>query len=195
MKRALQHPQLGIFLSLFFISTFAFANLEATFALMTQKRFGFDAHENGYLFAYIGVLITIMQGALIGRLVKWVGERKLISTGLFSMIFGLGLLPYAPHVVGLMLVLAVLTFGQGVTNPSISSSISQVTGAEDQGGILGVAQSMGSLARIFGPIWGGLVFDHLGYQYPYVTGGLFMTLAFVLSVSSIKPRAPVTETA
>jgi multidrug resistance protein len=195
IKRALQHPKLGIFLSLFFISTFAFANLEATFALMTQKRFGFDAHENGYLFAYIGVLITIMQGALIGRLVKWVGERKLISTGLFCMIFGLGLLPYAPHVLGLLLVLAVLTFGQGVTNPSISSSISQVTGPEDQGGILGVAQSMGSLARILGPIWGGLVFDHLGYQYPYVTGGLFMTLAFVLSVSYIKPRAPVTETA
>ncbi|HVN79213.1 MAG TPA: MFS transporter [Terriglobia bacterium] len=195
MKRALQHPQLGIFLSLFFISTFAFANLEATFALMTQKRFGFNAHENGYLFAYIGVLITIMQGALIGRLVKWVGERKLISTGLFCMIFGLGLLPYASHVLGLLLTLAVLTFGQGVTNPSISSSISQVTGPEDQGGILGVAQSMGSMARILGPIWGGLVFDRLGYQYPYVTGGLFMTLAFVLSISFIKPGAPVTETA
>jgi len=162
---------------------------------MTQKRFGFNAHENGYLFAYIGVLITIMQGALIGRLVKWVGERKLISTGLFCMIFGLGLLPYASHVLGLLLTLAVLTFGQGVTNPSISSSISQVTGPEDQGGILGVAQSMGSMARILGPIWGGLVFDRLGYQYPYVTGGLFMTLAFVLSISFIKPGAPVTETA
>jgi DHA1 family tetracycline resistance protein-like MFS transporter len=195
IKRALGHPQLGIFLTLFFISTFAFANLEATFALMTQKKFGFDAHENGYLFAYIGILITIMQGFLIGRLVKRAGERKLISIGLFSMIFGLGLLPFAPNLLGLLLVLAVLTFGNGITNPSISSSISRVTGPEDQGGILGVGQSMGSLARILGPIWGGLVFDHLGFQYPYITGALFMALAFALSVSAIKPNALVAEAA
>ncbi len=195
IRVALMHPQLGIFMMLFFIVTFAFANLEATFALMTQKKFGFEAHENGYLFAYIGVLITLMQGALIGHLVGWVGERKLISVGLFSMIFGLGLLPFAPSLFVLLIVLAILTFGQGVTNPSITSSISQVSGPGDQGGILGVTQSLGSLARILGPIWGGLVFDHLGFQYLYLTGGLLMMLAFVLSVSSLRPKAQVVETA
>jgi multidrug resistance protein len=169
IRVALMHPQLGIFMMLFFIVTFAFANLEATFALM--------------------------QGALIGHLVGWVGERKLISVGLFSMIFGLGLLPFAPSLFVLLIVLAILTFGQGVTNPSITSSISQVSGPGDQGGILGVTQSLGSLARILGPIWGGLVFDHLGFQYPYLTGGLLMMLAFVLSVSSLRPKAQVAETA
>jgi predicted MFS family arabinose efflux permease len=54
---------------------------------------------------------------------------------------------------------------------------------------------MGSLARILGPIWGGLVFDHLGFQYPYITGAVFMALAFALSVSSIKPNASVAEAA
>jgi MFS transporter, DHA1 family, tetracycline resistance protein len=89
--------------------------------------------------------------------------------------------------------LVVLTFGNGATNPSISSLISQVAGPEDQGGILGVAQSMASLGRIVGPIWGGFVFDAFGYQYPYLTGGIFMALAFILSLSALKRNAMARE--
>ena len=191
----LRHPELGIFLGCFFISTFAFANLESTFALMTQRKFGLDARHNGYLFAYIGVLITIMQGVLIGRLVKKFGERKLVVIGLFSMIFGLGLLPFSPSLRYLLLVLVFLTFGSGVTNPSITSLISQITGAEDQGGILGVTQSLASLARILGPAWGGFTFDRFGFQYPYITGGIFMALAFGISLVAVRRRIPIAHAA
>jgi DHA1 family tetracycline resistance protein-like MFS transporter len=123
------------------------------------------------------------------------GERKLVVSGLFCMIFGLGLLPYSTSLKVLLLVLVILTFGNGATNPSISSLISQVAGPEDQGGILGVAQSMASLGRIVGPIWGGFVFDAFGYQYPYLTGGIFMAVAFGLSLSTLKQKVPVREMA
>lgn len=195
IQRGLRHPELRIFLGCFFVSTFAFANLEATFALMTQKRFGLDARHNGYLFAYIGVLITIMQGVLIGRLVRKFGERRLVVIGLFSMIFGLGLLPFSPSLRYLLLTLVVLTFGNGVTNPSITSLISQITGAEDQGGMLGVTQSLASLARILGPAWGGFTFDRLGFQYPYVTGSIFMALAFAMSLVAVRRKIPVAHPA
>jgi DHA1 family tetracycline resistance protein-like MFS transporter len=195
LRTGLQHPELGTFLILFFISTFAFANLEATFALMTARKFGFDAHANGYLFAYIGVLITIVQGGLTGRLARRFGERRLISAGLFCMIFGLGLLPYSPGLKSLLLVLVVLVGGHGSTNPSISSLISQSAGTEDQGSILGVAQSLASLARILGPIWGGFTFDALGFQYPYLTGGLFMAVAFSLSLLAAKGKLHVPKPA
>jgi DHA1 family tetracycline resistance protein-like MFS transporter len=188
IRKGLQHPALGVLFVLFFISTFAFANLEATFALMTQKRFNLDAHHNGYLFAYIGVLITIVQGGVIGRLVKRFGERRLLTAGLFCMIFGLGLLPYSPSIRVLLLVLVILTFGNGSANPSISSLISQLAGPEDQGGILGVAQSLASLARIIGPIWGGFTFDTFGFQYPYLTGGVFMAVAFGLSLTVLRQK-------
>jgi multidrug resistance protein len=195
LRTGLQHPELGTFLILFFISTFAFANLEATFALMTARKFGFDAHANGYLFAYIGVLITIVQGGLTGRLARRFGERRLISAGLFCMIFGLGLLPYSPGLKSLLLVLVVLVGGHGSTNPSISSLISQSAGSEEQGSILGVAQSLASLARILGPIWGGFTFDALGFQYPYLTGGLFMAVAFSLSLLAARGKLNVPKPA
>ena len=195
LRTGIQHPELGVFLILFFIATFAFANLEATFALMTARKFGFDARANGYLFAYIGVLITVVQGGLTGRLAKRFGERRLISVGLFCMIFGLGLLPYSLGLKSLLLVLVILVGGQGSTNPSISSLISQSASTEDQGGILGVAQSLASLARILGPIWGGFTFDALGFQYPYLTGSLFMAVAFSLSLLAARGKLNVPEPA
>lgn len=195
LRTGLQHPELGVFLILYFMSTFAFANLEATFALMTARKFGFDARANGYLFAYIGVLITIVQGGLTGRLSKRFGERRMISVGLFCMIFGLGLLPYSLGLKSLLLVLVVLVGGQGSTNPSISSLVSQSASTEDQGGILGVSQSLASLARILGPVWGGFTFDAFGFQYPYLTGALFMALAFSLSLFAVKGRATVPKPA
>jgi MFS transporter, DHA1 family, tetracycline resistance protein len=195
LKTGLQHPELGVFLLLFFISTFAFANLEATFALMTARKFGFDARANGYLFAYIGILITIVQGGLTGRLARTFGERRMISVGLFCMIFGLGLLPYSLGLKSLLLVLIVLVGGHGSTNPSISSLISQAASAEDQGGILGVAQSLASLARILGPVWGGFTFDAFGFQYPYLTGSLFMAVAFSLSLLAVKGKVNVPKPA
>ena len=195
LKTGLQHPELGVFLLLFFISTFAFANLEATFALMTARKFGFDARANGYLFAYIGILITIVQGGLTGRLARTFGERRMISVGLFCMIFGLGLLPYSLGLKSLLLVLVVLVGGHGSTNPSISSLISQAASAEDQGGILGVAQSLASLARILGPVWGGFTFDAFGFQYPYLTGSLFMAVAFSLSLLAVKGKVNVPKPA
>jgi len=191
LRTGLQHPELGVFLVLWFISTFAFANLEATFALMTARKFGFDAQANGYLFAYIGVLITVVQGGLTGRLAKRFGERRLISVGLFCMIFGLGLLPYSLGLKSLLLVLLLLIAGHGATNPSITSLISQATSTEDQGGILGVAQSLASLARILGPVWGGFTFDAFGYPYPYLTGSVFMAVAFSLSLLAVKGRVNV----
>lgn len=182
LRLALAQPKLRIYLVLFFLSTFAFANLEGTFALMTARKYQLDARHNGYLFAYIGVLITILQGGLIGRLVKRFGELRLVSAGLLCLVFSLGLLPFWPNVGWLLIGLLPLTFGHGVSNPSLASLISRTAAASEQGGVLGVSQSMASLGRILGPAWGGFIYDQLGFEYPYLTGGLFMLLAFLLSV-------------
>ncbi|MEW5975008.1 MAG: MFS transporter [Acidobacteriota bacterium] len=182
LGRTLRYQELGLYLALFFIATFAFANLEATFALMTERKFGYNAHHNGLLFAYIGVLITVMQGGFIGLLVKRFGEQRLVRIGLFSMVLSLALLPYAAGLATLLLVLVALSFGHGAAGPSITSLISQLSGQDDQGGTLGMAQSLASLARILGPVWGGFTFDRFGFQYPYLTGSLFMAVAFLLSL-------------
>src|SRR5688500_12361851 len=76
----------------FFLIT-GFSIMTAFFALFTEKRFGYDAYANGYLFAYVGVLSVIVQGGLIGRLVKIFGEVTLARVGLLLTAVSLAFLP------------------------------------------------------------------------------------------------------
>src|SRR5215210_569596 len=74
---SLKQPKLAFVLLIFFLFVVAFSIMTASFALYTMYRFGFDAQHNGYLFGFIGVIGVLIQGVLIGRLVKRWGETPL----------------------------------------------------------------------------------------------------------------------
>ena len=190
LLEVLRHPHIGLLLVMFFVVTFAFSNMEATFGLLNEHQYGLDARHTGYLFTFIGVLMSIMQGALVGRFVKRFGEKACVSMGTFSMIFGLALMPYAPGMPAYCAIVALLAFGTGLNSPSINALLSRYSAADEQGGIMGIAQSIGSLARILGPIWGGFTFGTLGVPFPFLTGGAFMSLAFLLSLRNLWKTDP-----
>ena len=75
--------------------TMAFTAMEAVFALFSQHTFGWTAKENGYIFTYVGFVVVLMQGGLVGQLVKRFGERKLLIVGLVMLAAGLALLPWS----------------------------------------------------------------------------------------------------
>ena len=182
---ALRHPRIGLLLTMYFVVTFAFSNMEATFGLLNEHRYGLSARQTGYLFTFIGLLMSLMQGVLVGRFVKLWGERWCIVLGTFTMIFGLGLLPFAPNIAFYCGIIALLSFGTGINNPSIAGLLSRSSHVEEQGGIMGIAQSMASLGRIVGPIWGGYAFGALGFRWPFVSAAVLMTLAFLLGLKSL----------
>jgi len=186
LGEALSHPRIMPLLVMNLVVVFAFSNMEATFGLLNEHRYGLSARQTGYLFTFIGVLMSVMQGYLVGRLVRRLGERRLIVLGTFSMIFGLALMPLAPDIPSYCLVLALLSFGAGVNNPSLASLLSKSSGADEQGGIMGIAQSASSLGRILGPMWGGYTFGAFGVGWPFLTGGMFMGLAFLLSLLTLR---------
>jgi len=185
LSDALRNPRIGLLLAMYFVVTFAFSNMEATFGLLNEHRYQLSARQTGYLFTFIGLLMSLMQGVLVGRFVKLWGERWCIVLGTFTMIFGLGLLPFAPSVAGYCGILALLSFGTGINNPSITGLLSRSSHADEQGGIMGIAQSMASLGRIIGPIWGGYTFDALGFRWPFISAAIFMSFAFLLSIKSL----------
>jgi len=188
LRKALAHPMVPMLLAIYFVVIFAFANMEATFGLLNKHEYGLSARQTSYLFTYIGILMCLMQGVLVGHLVRIFGEKRLIAMGTFCMIFGLGLMPFAPSILAYCAIIALVAFGAGVNNPSLNSLISRSSSLEDQGGVLGFAQSMASLGRILGPAWGGYTFDVLGHHWPFVTGGLFMALAFLLILRYVVVR-------
>lgn len=192
--RTLFNERLRLSFAIFFISTFAFANMEATLVLLTEHKFGFSPAQNGWLFAFIGLVMVITQGGLIGRLSKKYGEARLISAGALIVAAGLLLTPSTDLTWMLYLAVALLAVGSGITTPSNQSIISKLAPTEEIGGVMGVGQSLSTLGRILGPVIGGASFQYLGMGSPYVIGAAGMVLAFVLSLMLPKEKTPLATT-
>jgi DHA1 family tetracycline resistance protein-like MFS transporter len=145
----------------YFFLIAGFAIMTTLFALFTARRFGYDAHANGYLFGFVGLVSVIVQGGLIGRLVKKFGEVALTRAGMILTTVSLALLPLANNLTVLLLVCAGLSVGSGIASPPLSGLASQMIERTWQGRALGVMQSAGSTGRLIGPLIGGwlLMFD------------------------------------
>jgi MFS transporter, DHA1 family, tetracycline resistance protein len=168
---ALRNPQLGFVLTIYFLSIVAFSIMTATFSLFMMFRLGYDAFHNGWVFAFVGIISAIIQGGLIGKLVKRFGEPLLVIIG--GVLFSASLLaiPFVTAATGLLAILtlgAATAIGQALSAPSLSSLASKSAGAGEQGGVLGVMQSVASLARAVGPSLAAVLIHsavaHVGYD-------------------------------
>jgi len=171
-RRMIRVPEIPHLLVAFFTLTLGFAALEATLSLWSSRRWSFSPAEVAFLFAYLGVIATLVQGFLVGPLSRRLGEWRLAMLGLATFTGGMVLLPLAPGHGVLGVALAALAFGQGTASPSIAALISRGTAASEQGRVLGVSQSLSALARVIGPIWGGYTFARIGIGAPFFTGAL-----------------------
>jgi MFS transporter, DHA1 family, tetracycline resistance protein len=197
----LRRPVLSRLIVIFFLVILAFAGMESTFALWAIEQFGWGPGQVGYVFAYVGVLSAILQGGLIGRLTRRFGEERLLLCGLTLIGGGLLAMLVAHRVVVLTLAVSALALGMGLTQPSLNSLISRRAGREEQGEVLGVSQSVGSLSRVLGPAAAGFFFAELGRNAAFLWGAvlsgvaLFLALKLVRSLdatklASAKPMGP-----
>lgn len=179
LVEALRHPSLRRFLGATFLVTLAFVAMEATFALLGEARFGLNASRLGLVFTYVGVVMVIVQGGLVGRLAPRFGERSLAVTGALLLAASLGTLPFAPSPTAAFAVLGVLAVGQGLTSPMLSTLVSRASGKDEQGGLLGLGQSLSAAARALGPIAAGWLYDH-GEAVPYTAAAALMLVAALM---------------
>ena len=186
---ALTNPKLRVSYLIFFLSTFAFANMEATLMLLTPKLFHWGPKENTMLFLYIGFLIVLVQGGMIRQLTKKYSERDLITIGSLMIAVGLVLTPLTAQLWVLLIALGLLSFGSGINNPCNQSLLSKLAPDETAGGVLGLGQSLATLGRILGPIIGCTLFNRVGMVAPYLVGAAVMVLVIALSMAlpSLKP--------
>lgn len=191
LRRAFHDRRLVLLLALYFIVTAAFSGFEATFALFSERRFGFTMATIGYVFAFIGATLALVQGMLVARVVKRVGEARLIPVAIGIIGIGIGLVPFAWSIPALLAAVGTLAVGMGFNGPALSSMVSRLTHADDQGGMLGLASSLASLGRVVGPAWGGFLFDHLGMTTPYLSAAAIMFVAVGVALASLRARDPV----
>ena len=155
LANSLTQPRLGFVLTIYFLFIVAFSIMTTSFSLYTMFRFGYDAQHTGWLFAYVGIIAVIIQGGLIGRLVKRFGELPLVIVGALFFAGSLFAVPFVgPNTGGLVALLiggGIFSLGNSLATPALTSLASKSAGAAEQGSVLGVTQSVASLARVVGP--------------------------------------------
>jgi len=139
----------------YFFMMVGFSIMTAFFAIFTEDRFGYNASANGYVFAGVGAVGVIVQGVLIGRLLKNFTEKSIAVTGLGILACSIFALPLVQTAMTLLVVAAGIAVGNSFINPTINGLVSRSVNKYWQGRVLGLMQACASLGRFFGPLIGG----------------------------------------
>jgi DHA1 family tetracycline resistance protein-like MFS transporter len=160
--RYFNDPVLARLLLRWVFFSLSFSTFVAGFALFAERRYewqgrAFGAREVGYLFAFFGFIGIIMQGGIVGRLVKWLGEEKVVMLGFLGTFLGYAGLALTHGIAGLLGTMGFSAILGAGLRPALTSQITQKAGRREQGVIIGLTQSITSLAQIAAPIVGGLL--------------------------------------
>jgi MFS transporter, DHA1 family, tetracycline resistance protein len=192
-RRALRFPGVSLAMGLNFVLILSFAGLEQTFRLFTEDAFHLDERATGYVLGCVGVVMIVVQGGLIRKLSRAFSNEALVRTGTLIQAVSFVALAISPRVGGLWplyLAMCAIAFGSALTNPSLSAFVSRCADESSQGTVLGVLQSSGAFARVCGPATGGLLYQAVAPEAPYLAAAMGMLIAAVLA-TRLRPSASV----
>jgi len=180
LRAAIKKPLFGSTLLILFIVTLAFSTIPVIVPLLSIEYFNFGPFELSLVFVYIGLIQILMQGFLINRLSKRLGEQKLIILGPMMMALGIFAMPIFQNVILFYLTNALLAAGFGIINTSIPAFLSKRISIDQQGSILGIAGSVSSVGNIPGPLIIGFVYAFAGSSVPFFISAVLLATASLI---------------
>lgn len=170
-------------MSALFLTLLAVSGMETSVTLHARDRFNFRQIDLAYFFLFMGVIVAAIQGGLIGRLAKRIGEKGLILVGAMSFTIGFALVPSIWRVPLLYGVAFFIAIGQGLTYPSLTSLVSKAAPENERGSMLGLATAVGSLARFVGPVFSGFLYDVAGVRGAFYGAAVLTLISFIITTS------------
>jgi DHA1 family tetracycline resistance protein-like MFS transporter len=195
LHRVLQRPVLGGVAITMTAVAFATSGVTAMLALYLQARFSFDETHTAWIFSLIGLTSSAIQLGLVHTLVTRFGERRLSIAGIVLLAISLLAIAAAPTPVALRGILIFYAIGFAVIGPSALSLVSRAAKEGEQGMVIGVVQSLGALARVFGPMAAGIALGRFGPGAPMIGGSIVCALASVYMWHHLRPRFRAGEVA
>ncbi|MBV8552904.1 MAG: MFS transporter [Acidobacteriaceae bacterium] len=163
-RKYFRNRELARLLTQWLLFSLSFSTFISGFALYAERRYHWSGHpvgvrEVGYIFAFNGFIGIIMQGGMVGRMVKVLGEKRVVQLGFASTLIGYAAIGFTHTISQLLWVMAATSiFGAGL-RPALTSLVTQKAGRREQGVILGLTQSLTSVAQITAPIIAGALID------------------------------------
>lgn len=180
-RKVARHPALLKLCFLILAFTFCLALLESVVPIYIKDQFSWGPPELRNVFIFVGIILVVVQGGLVGPLANRLGERKLVLIGLILMAVGLLMLGLLPSSTWLYVSILFTFVGTALFNASSMSLASHEAEDHEKGAVLGVVQSMQALGRSFGPMVAGLMYD-FHHTTPFLTGGLLVIILLFVFV-------------
>jgi predicted MFS family arabinose efflux permease len=172
--------RIALFLVLFFVFFAAFAVVEAMGTLYLGRRFGASELDAALVFAWIGLFLVGTQAGLLGRLVDWFGEVRLLVLGFALMAAGIAAVALVPAYGWFFAIGPVIAVGNGLGFPAFTSLFTKACRAEQAGELLGQSNSMATAGRIVGAIGGGALMSERFLAAPFLAASVLLTAGLVL---------------
>lgn len=186
MFQALKGP-VGFLLMLVFVLSFALANFQSIFGFYALKQYGYDVVRVSNILVIVGIVGTIVQGALVGKMTKKFGEKKVIVGSLLVSAIGFYLMTLPTQYWGILLTVNIFFIANSLLRPAVNTLISKLAGPK-QGMIMGLNNSFMSLGNVVGPLCAGYLFE-IQANAPYFTGAIISMLALIATMIWIKKQA------
>jgi DHA1 family tetracycline resistance protein-like MFS transporter len=171
-------------LLMFFIYNTAFFLFISNISLLAEAQFQATAEEVSFYMVWIGVIRVGIQTVLIARILRFFGEKRALVTGIVSMLISMVALAFSAEYLFVFIPLIFLAYGTGVSRPLLISKLTNSVTQKETGAILGVNNSLISVAQIITPIIGGLIIEYL----PSQTLPLLSALIFTLLILFLRNR-------
>lgn len=188
IRRAFRFPHLRTILTVSFLLVLGFNFFTQFFQVLLIERFKFTQGDIGDLYAYMGVWIAVTQGLINRPLSRWFSPEQIVSVSAFALAAVLPLLLLPDRATYIYLVFPFIAIANGLTHPNAVAIVSNLAGAESQGEVLGINQSLQSLAMTLPPLIAGFIATlHPGL--PTILGSGLIFLAWMLFVFIFRRRS------
>ncbi|HEY7685405.1 MAG TPA: MFS transporter [Gemmatimonadales bacterium] len=187
MAEALAHPELRALMLVWAIAPFAFAGYTVALPLWAAASLGWEEKQLGAFFVVVGAVAAIVQGGLFRLLTKRVGDRALLIAGMFGMALAIGAVPFLASTGAVYAWTVVLAFSNSIMSPAASGLVSTFAAANEQGTVLGVAQSLAALGRFSGPAAIGATYDSITPKVAFLAAAGVMLVGWAVSLGVPHP--------
>ena len=185
VKKAFTAVNLRVLFSITFLNTLGFSFYTQFFSVFMFEKFQSNTSEVGYVFAWIGFWLVFTQGFLIRKIKSTISPADIVSKTM--LVIGLGIIAmiFPSMIVGILVLNFFIAIAQGLNSPNLLTLVSGQAQSEQQGEILGINQSMQSLAQIIPPLVVAIFGKNLT-TFPFIFGGSMIILGWMIFVFAFK---------
>ncbi|MEY8442585.1 MFS transporter [Lactobacillaceae bacterium 24-114] len=173
-------PTLATLFILIFVASFGLAGFESIYSLYVNEVHNFDLSAIALVLTLNGIVSLILQVFFFDRLVKWMGEVRLIEVCFIFSIIGTILVIYDHNFWHLVIATLFVFEAFDLLRPSITTLLTKSNNS-DQGLLNGINMSLTSVGNIVGPLITGALLD-VNYLYPYWVVVIFIMIAYLIGL-------------